>query len=195
MARIARSTVDLKADMMQACASLFNEKGLKFTMTDVANRCHISKKTMYLIFDDKDAMFLAAVDYTFDKIKESEKEVLEDDSLDTISKLKRLLGVLPESYAEIDFSKMHSLREKHPAIYKQVEKRLETGWEPSIELIKKGQEEGLIRKDIHVALVKTMVEASLEQFFQRDILVQNKISYNEALKEIVEVIIEGIRER
>lgn len=37
-----------------------------------------------------------------------------------------------------------------------------------------------------------MMEATLEQFFQRDVLVQNGISYHEALDEVVSILIDGI---
>lgn len=35
-------------------------------------------------------------------------------------------------------------------------------------------------------------EATLGQFFQRNILLQNKISYQEALDEVVEILVDGI---
>lgn len=193
MPKVSKGTAELKKEISLACIELFNEKGLKFTMEDVAKHCRISKKTLYFIYDDKEALFLAMVDYVFDKVKESENRVLKDDTLPTLEKIRKLLGVLPEGYAEIDFSQMYSLKEKFPIIYDQVEKRLETGWETSIQLIEQGQKEGVIRKDINVALVKVMFESTLEQFFQRDVLIRNKISYNKALRDVVEILVDGIK--
>jgi len=192
MPRISKSPKEIKIEIMQSCVSLFNEKGLKFTMDDVAKQCHISKKTMYLIFDDKEQLFLAMVDYVFDKVKESEEAVINNPKLSTQEKIRRVLDVLPEGYNDLDFAQLYSLREKYPSIYAQVEERLETGWETSINLIEQGQKEGIVKKDIHIPLVKMMYEASLEQFFQRDVLVRNKISYNTALKEVVSIIVDGI---
>ena len=192
MPRISKSPKEIKKDVMLACISLFNEKGLKFTMDDVAKYCHISKKTMYLIFDDKEELFLAMVDYVFDNVKTAEKKVLEDKDLTTVDKLRKLLGVLPEGYSEIDFTQLYSLRDKYPTIYRQVEERLETGWESSIALIEQGQKEGIVRTDIHIPIIKMMLEASLEQFFQRDVLVRNRISYKTALNEVVNVLVDGI---
>jgi len=37
-----------------------------------------------------------------------------------------------------------------------------------------------------------MLEATLEQFFQRDILVSNGISYSDALNEVVNIMVDGI---
>ena len=38
------------------------------------------------------------VDYMFDSIKESEQQIVEDDALSTVEKIRRILGVIPESY-------------------------------------------------------------------------------------------------
>ncbi len=191
MSRQIKSGEETRIDIMQACIQAFNEKGLKFTMDDVAKLCHISKKTMYLFFKDKEELFLRMVDYLFDGIKESEQKVLEDESLSTVEKIRKILGVMPESYSEVDFSQLFLLKDKFPSIYKKVEERLETGWETSIALIEKGQEEGVIRP-VRIPLVKMMLEASLEQFFQRDVLVRNRIPYKNALAEVVNILVDGI---
>lgn len=192
MPRISKSPKELKEEIMQACVVLFNEKGLKFTMDDVSRYCHISKKTMYLIFNDKEELFLAMVENVFDKVKESEREVLADTSLGTEQKLRKLLGVLPEGYADLDFSLLYSLKDKYPTIYKQVEARLESGWEASVELLEQAKREGIVKKEVHIPIVKLMLEASLEQFFQKDVLVKNRISYKVALNEVVNTIVDGI---
>ena len=37
-----------------------------------------------------------------------------------------------------------------------------------------------------------MMEASLEQFFQRDILIRSGLTYQEALTEVVNVLVDGM---
>ena len=194
MARIQKDTQELKKDIMEACIALFNEKGLKFTMDDVASYCHISKKTMYVVFDDKEELFFAMVDYLFDGIKASKDAVLNDPSLSTLDKIRRMLGAMPESYNEIDFEKMYLLKEKYPKTYEKVEKRLETEWETTIALLQKGQAEGVI-KSVNIPLVKLIYEASIEQFFKKDVLVANNIPYKTAVDEVVNILVEGIRVR
>ena len=160
-------------------------------MDDIAKQLCISKKTIYTVFSDKETLFYAVVDYMFDSIKESERQVLEDTSLSTLEKIRKILGVLPEGYKEIDFRQLYLLKEKYPQIYRKVEERLETGWESSIQLLEQGMQEGVIRP-IPVALVKMMLEAALEQFFQRDILIRNGLTYTEALEEVVGILVDGI---
>ncbi|MCM1257711.1 MAG: TetR/AcrR family transcriptional regulator [Roseburia sp.] len=183
--------MDLKEKILEATIGIFNEKGLKFTMDDIAGRLGISKKTIYTVFADKDDLFLEMVDYVFTSVKESEQEILDAENMSTSEKIQKILGVMPDKYQDIDFRKLYQLKEKYPGIYKEVEKRLESGWEGTIALLEQGMEEGVIRK-IRIPILKTMMEAALEQFFQRDILVANEISYQEALEEVVSILLNGI---
>ena len=183
--------MELSETILEGTIKAFNKKGLKFTMDDIAKTLGISKKTIYTVFSDKESMFFAMVDYMFDHIKESERHIVEDETLSTIEKIRQILGVMPESYRNVDFHKLYQLKDKYPDVYKQVERRLETGWEETIALLEQGMEEGCIRQ-VHIPIAKMMLEASLEQFFQRDILIRNKITYIDALNEVVDILMDGI---
>lgn len=183
--------MELRESIIEGTVKVFNQKGLKFTMDDLAKTLGMSKKTIYTVFADKEELFFAMVEWIFDSIKESERAVLADTSLATAQKLRVLLGVLPEGYKEVDFRQLYMLKDKFPKIYRQVEIRLETGWEATLELMQQGIEEGVLRP-VSLPLFKMMLEASLEQFFQRDILLQSNMTYGEALEEVVNILMDGI---
>ena len=159
--------------------------------SELATLLGISKKTIYTVFPDKNSLVLEMVDYCFSSIKESEQKVLQDLSLDTVGKIRAILGVLPEGYRELDLRQLYQLKERYPEVYEKVKSRLETGWESTISLLEQGITEGKIR-NIQIPILKTMMEATLEQFFQRDVLIQNGISYHEALDEVVSILTDGI---
>ena len=81
------TTEGLQKNILDATLRVFDKKGLKFTMDDLAKELSISKKTIYTVYDDKEALFLAMVDYIFDSIKESEQMILTDPSLSVVEKL------------------------------------------------------------------------------------------------------------
>lgn len=186
--------MELRETILQGTIKAFNRKGLKFTMDDIASILRISKKTIYTVFADKEELFLAMVDYLFDNIKNSEQEVIQNPRLSTLEKIRKILGVMPESYSEIDFRELYILKDKYPKIYEQVERRLENGWETTIALLQQGMEEGVIRK-VDIPIIKLMLEAAVEQFFQRDILLQHHIKYTDALDEVVSILVDGIAVR
>ena len=160
-------------------------------MDDIASIIAMSKKTIYTIFKDKNTLFMEMVDYLFDTIKESESEIIEDNTLSTIEKIRRILGVMPESYKDIDLRQLYMLKDKFPEIYRHVEERLENGWETTIKLLEQGIEEEVIRP-VNVLMFKMMMEASIEQFFQRDILIRAGMTYTQGLDEIVGILLDGV---
>lgn len=184
----------LRESILEGTIAVFNQKGLKFTMDDIARQLGMSKKTIYTVFADKESLFLDMVDYLFDSIKDSERQVMEDESLNTLEKVRKIMGVLPEGYQNIDFRQLYPLKEKYPSTYAKVQERLETGWETTIALLEQGMSEGVIRQ-VEIPLVKLMLEAALEQFFQSDILVRNNISYKDALDQVVDILVDGIAVR
>jgi len=89
-------------------------------MDDLASLLGISKKTIYTVFPDKNSLVLEMVDYCFSSIKESEQKVLQDLSLDTVGKIRAILGVLPEGYRELDLRQLYQLKERYPEVYEKV---------------------------------------------------------------------------
>ncbi len=183
--------MDLHTSILEACITVFNKKGIKFTMDDLAKELSISKKTIYSVFNDKESLLLQMVDYCFDGIKDSENKVLSDSSLSTAEKIETILGVLPDCYQNLDFSQLYLIKDKHPLVYSQIEQRLENGWENTIALLEQGMQEGVVRP-IHPIIIKTIFEATLEQFLKRDLLEKNNITYQQALKETVKTLTRGI---
>lgn len=183
--------MELREQIIEATIEEFNEKGLKFTMDQLAKRMGISKKTLYSVFSDKESLFLEAVDTCFADIKRSEKEILENDKLDTIEKIRRIIIVIPERYQAIDFRQLYELEEKFPKIFRKIETKLENDWEPTIQLIEQGIREGKVRR-IEIAVLQTMISATIETFIRTNVLLKNDIKYTNALEEMIRIIIEGI---
>ena len=86
--------MELRESILEGTLKAFNQKGLKFTMDDLAGILGMSKKTIYTVFRDKESLFLAMVDYLFDSIKESERQVLENEKLSTLEKIRAVTGKL-----------------------------------------------------------------------------------------------------
>lgn len=177
--------------ILNAAIDEFQESGLKFTMDDVAKRIGISKKTLYQAYESKEAMLVELADYCFADIKKSERTIAEDTQADIVTKIKRILVVLPERYQNIGLSNLYQLSERYPRIYKRVSEYLSTDWDATNRLIEQGIAEGKIRP-IALPVLQTMVESTIQKFFAESVLVEHGISYDEALQEMVEIIIRGI---
>lgn len=185
---------ELRHRILEATIDEFNDKSLKFTMDDIAHRLSISKKTLYKVFSTKDELFMAMVGYCFDAIKQSERAVIENDSMDIVDKIRSIIIVLPEKYASIDFRQIWELQLHFPKVYEQVAHRLETDWEPTMQLLDEGIALGRIRP-VSKIVFKMMAEASFEYFLRSRELAESNISYREALDAMIDIFMNGLVER
>lgn len=185
-------TIEIKEKILEAAIEEFGNKGLKFTMDDIARKLAISKKTVYAVFENKETMLLELADYCFADIKKSERAILEDPDMDVLTKIEKIMIVLPERYQNIGLQNLYQLSDKYPRIYQRVGTYLSTDWDATISLLEQGIAEGRIRP-IRIPVLKAMVESTIQEFFADSVLVENDISYEEALKEMIQIIISGIK--
>ncbi len=183
---------NVRQRIMEAVINQFNQKGMKFTMDDIAGELHISKKTIYKEFDDKDELFFATVDYGFSEIKTKEAEIISDDSLDLMDKIAKVIICLPDSYKNIDFRMVYQLKEKYPSVYNHVARHIESDWEETEKLLKEAIDAGLI-KNIPIPVIKLTIEGAIEKFLSSQELAGTNVSYEESLNGMIDIIINGIR--
>ena len=183
---------NIRQSIMDSVINQFNQKGMKFTMDDIARDLHISKKTIYREYDDKDELFLATVDYGFAAIKQKEAEILKETDIDIVEKISRLVVCLPDSYKNIDFRKVYLLRDKYPEVYARVTKHIESDWEETEKLIVRAMDEGKLRK-VPVSVVKLTIEGAIEKFLSSDELFKSDITYEESLNQMIDIIMNVIR--
>ncbi len=183
---------EIRQQIMDSVINQFNQKGMKFTMDDISKELHISKKTIYKEFYDKDELFFATVDYGFSAIKQKEAEIVADDSLDLVTKISRLIVCLPDNYKNIDFRRVYQLKEKYPKVYMKLAERIESDWGETEKLLKQAMEQGLI-KNVPVPLIKLMVEGAIEKFLGSEELVRTEFSYEQSLNGMIDIIINGLK--
>ncbi len=184
---------NIKQTIMDSVINQFNQKGMKFTMDDISKELHISKKTIYKEFNDKDELFYATVDYGFSNIKKKEAEILQDKSLDLMEKIARVIVCLPDNYRNIDFRRVYQLREKHPMVYRRIATRIESDWEETEKLLHTAIDQGFIRDDIDIAVLKLTIEGAIEKFLTSEELSKTNVSYEASLNHMIDIIINGIR--
>lgn len=182
---------DAKERVLQAAFEVFRNKGARFTMDDVATQVGMSKKTLYVLFSDKQELLAQMVEYSFRSIKKAERDVIEDPRLTTLEKIEKILCVLPEGLESLDLRNLYDARIRYPAVYEMVKGHLTGGWEPTIALIRQGQKEGVIR-DFQIPVLETILVSTIEAFLTSDTLVSRGLSYEEGLSELSRIMVNGI---
>ncbi len=152
---------DVKTQIITTASRLFLQYGLRsVTIDDVCNEVHISKKTFYNYFRQKedliDTVLFQFLDLANDK-KNKNKSIFDDSSLNTIDKI-----VLAFKHWKQDSSIQHSMTlmydlvKYYPKISTKITERQEQKSKESFKKwIQQGVEEGLIRSDVSIDLLTT----------------------------------------
>ena len=182
---------ELRVRILDEAAKLFDCKGIKFTMDDLARSLGMSKKTIYAVFEDKRSIMNETIDRFFDDALIEEEAILNDDSLSISEQLRMIIGSVPERYTQNDLAQLYVLKEKYPSVYRHWQRCRENYWQGVAILLRRGIDQGEIRP-VSMPILKTMFQSTIEQFFQDDVLIKNGISYRAALAEVSDILVNGI---
>ncbi|WZL73526.1 TetR/AcrR family transcriptional regulator [Clostridiaceae bacterium 35-E11] len=166
------------------------EKGIKFTMNDLAKRLGVSKRTIYEKFNSKEEIIEAIVDKFLATMKEKEEEILNDPNLTSIEKLKAIAMILPNDFKLMYFSKFYEMKRYYPKQWQKIEKWA-AEWEPETKLIEEGIGNHQLRKVNTVVLRKIVVESTMA-LLDRNFLIKNDITLRDALHAMVDIILYGL---
>jgi len=180
--------MELCRRVMDAAAALFQQEGLKFTMQEVADTLHISKKTIYTVYASKEALLLDMVDDLFADIHRAKRERMNAPG-PIEDRIRAVIIALPEQYQTLDFRLLNALDERYPAVGRRVRQHLETNWEPTIALLEEGIAQGKIRP-VPIPVLRQMITSSIESFLSSS---QGGTSYTDTLEAMIDIIMNGIR--
>lgn len=181
---------ELREQIITACAQVFNEKGWKFTMLDIAERLHIAKKTIYKLYPGKEELMIDSIRIFFRRAHEQKAKITESD-LPLVDKISKVIIAMPAEYQMTDFRKVQGLEEKYPKAAEVLREELENNWEPTERLLDQGMKEGVLRK-FSIPVFRIMMTSSIESFLREDTLQKLGISYQDALNQMAEMLMKGI---
>ncbi len=176
--------------IMKVAAEKIQAYGLrKFTMDEIATELKISKKTIYKHFKNKD-----------DIIFEYFKEIIESDKTYTLEAIKQdssfaqRLNSIIYSYHKYKLP-VSILDEAHKFYYEEWEKIQELK-NFKLNLIEKalkdGMEDGILRSDVDLTILSTILESVSNTFLDYEFLSKNDITMKQAMNQVITILLHGI---
>ena len=183
----------LDALMRTQAMQLFRQQGLHFTMQQVAEPLHISKKTIYTVYPSKEALLLDMVDHAFAEIHRCKQEILAGGGT-LQERLRAVIIAMPAEYAALDLRQMKELDEKYPVVAARVRSQLENGWEPTMALLEQAVAERVMRP-VSLPVLRQMITASIESVLADRSLAESGVQYVAVLEEMISILLEGVLPR
>lgn len=181
---------ETETKILNAAAGLFAEKGLRFTMQELAASLHMSKKSIYKLYDNKEDLMLSLLENGFAMIHEQKEKIIASD-LDVVEKLKKEMIALPDQFRMINWARLNELSTRYPKVAVRLNEELSRNWESDFKLIDEGIAEGKLRP-FNKEVFKAMFTSSIEAFLHSERIAEGLITYQEAMEDMIDILVDGI---
>jgi len=189
MVEINEYRKELKSRIIDYAMGEFYKRGVRAVkMDEISQGLHVSKRTVYEIFGDKEELLLAGL-----KIKSLEmREKLETYSCNVAHNVVDIIGYFYKLQMEVNsmvgvafYEEIHRM----PRVIEFFNQEHEREFADRVKFLKAGVEEGLFRQDIDHSLTMELLSASMSEIMRNQIY--KKYSMQQIFDNFFLVIIRG----
>lgn len=189
MVEINEYRKELKSRIIDYAMGEFYKRGVRAVkMDEISQGLHVSKRTVYEIFGDKEELLLAGL-----KIKNQEmREKLEVYSCNGAHNVVDIIGYFYKLQMEVNsmvgvafYEEIHRM----PRVVEFFNQEHEREFADRVKFLKAGVEEGLFRQDIDYSLTMELLSASMSEIMHNQLY--KKYSMQEMFDNYFLVIIRG----
>ena len=189
MVEINEYRKELKSRIIDYAMGEFYKRGVRAVkMDEISQGLHVSKRTVYEIFGDKEELLLAGL-----KIKSQEmREKLEAYACNVAHNVVDIIGYFYKLQMEVNsmvgvafYEEIHRM----PRVIEFFDQEHEREFADRVKFLKAGVEEGLFRQDIDYSLTMELLSASMSEIMRNQIY--KKYSMQQIFDNFFLVIIRG----
>ncbi|MFV8520152.1 TetR/AcrR family transcriptional regulator [Bacillus sp. SBS7] len=166
-------------------------KGFTFTISDLAKQLAVSKRTIYEHFSSKDEIVDEVIRHVIESIQEKEKNIAEDNTLQTVEKIRLILICIPQQFQFMDARLLVELKKHHYNQWLKLDQFLREGWSTVIGLLEEGMREGSIRK-IQIPFFIEVYLGALNRIYDPMFIEKSDNTLGSILESIMDMLIYGI---
>ncbi|MCA4152683.1 TetR/AcrR family transcriptional regulator [Priestia megaterium] len=181
----------MKERITQEAIFLIQQKGVSFTISDLAKNLGTSKRTMYQHFSSKDDIIDSIIENLILQIKNKEEKIFHDESLNLLEKITQVLICVPEEFSTMDFRLLADLKRLHYNQWVKIDDFLKQEWDLVVKLMEEGIETGVIR-EINLQLFVELYLGAINQIYQPNFSLNTKLTMSEILKSVMDILLNGI---
>lgn len=181
----------MRTRIMSAAVAEMDEHGVRFTMSDLAARLAISKRTLYEHFESKEVLISSIVEAVISDLRVQRCDIVNSPDLDLREKLVRMLTVKSKVFSDVSDRVKMELSQQYPGLWEKAHKSQEEQWDVIDQVIQEGIAAGCFRP-IFVPVLRKVLQGSVREIIDYDFLLQHRTSFHEMIGHITDIILYGI---
>ncbi len=161
-------------------------------MDDMARHLAISKKTLYIYVKDKEELVERAL-LAHSALEDEQVKAITTRNLNAVDELFEVMQWVMDLLSKIHPSIVYDLEKYHPEVYSQMlEERHRAIHECMLLNMKKGQREGLYRKDFNADAIAKFYIARIDLIFDQKLFPSKEWSLPQVYQELFKYHVRGI---
>jgi AcrR family transcriptional regulator len=162
-------------------------------MEEIASNLGISKKTLYKHFSNKDHILKEIIANHKCEIQTFIDELVNDNSLQFIDKLEKLMNFLTQHAPIVDGPMLQDLIKNHPELWNDIKefRKTKSNFQFS-RLIKDGIDTGFFRNDIHQDFIVVAYMSAVHGLLNPEAISNSPYTIDQIHKHLSRVLLEGI---
>ena len=162
------------------------------SMDDLTAELGMSKKTLYSRFDTKQQLLEAVIDEQFRRVSEECERIIAARDMDFQVTLREFLACIQRHTAEIQPPFLKDMRQEAPQTFQRVERLRHALIERYFgELMRRGRNAGVIRKDIPAPLIIEILLAAVQAIVNPARMEELDLTVKSGCALITKVVLEG----
>jgi len=186
--------IEIKERILSKAEEIFFQYGYtRVRMDEIAESLGISKKTLYKYFDSKEKMLREIVDRLKVRIKTNCHLICDDQEMDFIQKLKKLMNYIAKQSSKLRGPLPEDLQKNLPDIWNGInEYRKQEAFTKFKDLIEEGVRKGAFRKDIDQQIIVLMYVNAVSELIAPNMLALLPYTGDQVFETIIKIMFEGI---
>ena len=181
----------MRQRIITGAMSELKERGIKFTMDDLARRLGMSKRTLYENFTSKEDLIGFLLAETIAEIKVNREAIAKDDTLDIREKFKQMITVRSSLWNEISDHLAIDIKIAMPNQWQKLEGAMDELWEVIEDLLREGARTGCFRP-VFFPAIRVMFKGAFSEFANYKFLLEHKVTMREMIDYMLDILMFGL---
>lgn len=171
------------------------EHGIKFTMTDLATRLAVSKRTIYEYFPSKDDLIDAIIFGTLEEIQQQRLSIIENPNLNFYEKMHLLQKSFPQIMGRVgivsQWKILTEIQRYLPEKWAQIVQSQNEDWEIMKKFLQQGIQVGYLRP-VNLEIVKKILIDATWLIVNEKFLTDNNLTIRNAVEQYNDIVFNGL---
>jgi AcrR family transcriptional regulator len=179
--------------IIQGATKVFMQYGIKsVNMDDMARHLGVSKKTIYLYVKDKEELLSKSI-LGYCDIEDQQMREISEKGLNAIDESLEIMKMVSSMLQNMHPSIVYDMEKYHPELFSQLKEAREKAIYTSMyDNMKKGQKDGLYRKDFNPEIISPLYMSHVNVLLNQHLFPFTKWKLSELYKESFVYHIRGI---